>query len=318
MPKVSVIIPVYNTGRYLKRCLDSVCNQTLSDIEIICINDYSTDNSLEILNKYSLKDKRIKVIDFKKNKGASIARNSGIDEASGEYIGFVDSDDFVDLDFYEKLYRKAKETNADAIKGEMWEINDYSPTPICSASYDLNKFIEKNKAYFYFTFTTAIYKLEFLNKHEIRFPNNLCHLEDPYFTIKAAIYYNNIKIVNNAKYYYVITKDTREKKENDSNIINSISHASNLIIDLLNDANIEKKHYIIVSSFVLGEMLARVDNMELPDEIYNSLLYAIFNFLEKNKYKEYILSSYYDIKRKLFFQNRKNNNFRKLRTKNGF
>ena len=104
MAKISVIIPVYNTEKYLRRCLDSVCNQTLSDIEIICINDCSTDNSLEILREYSAKDERVKVIDFKKNKGAAVARNIGIDEAQGECLGFVDSDDFVDLDFSEKLY----------------------------------------------------------------------------------------------------------------------------------------------------------------------------------------------------------------------
>ena len=94
MPKVSVIIPVYNTEKYLKKCLDSVCNQTLSDIEIICIDDCSTDNSLNILKEYTLKDNRIKLIEFKENKGAAVARNTGIDEAKGEYIGFIDSDDY--------------------------------------------------------------------------------------------------------------------------------------------------------------------------------------------------------------------------------
>ena len=82
--------------------------QTLSDIEIICVNDCSTDNSFEILKEYASKDDRIKLIDFKENKGAAVARNTGIDEAKGEYIGFVDSDDFIDLDFYEKLYKEAR------------------------------------------------------------------------------------------------------------------------------------------------------------------------------------------------------------------
>ena len=130
MPKVSVIIPVYNTEKYLRRCFDSVVNQTLSDIEIICINDCSTDNSLEILQEYASKDKRIKLIDFKVNKGAAIARNIGIDAATGEYIGFVDSDDFVDLDFYEKLYKKAAETGADAVKGKLFLYDNEKKTDI--------------------------------------------------------------------------------------------------------------------------------------------------------------------------------------------
>ena len=107
--KVSIIVPVYNTAPYLERCLDSAINQTLKDIEIICINDASTDNSLEILNKYAKKDKRIKVVDLKRNRGLSNARNVGISVASGEFIGFLDSDDFIDLGWYENLYNQSKD-----------------------------------------------------------------------------------------------------------------------------------------------------------------------------------------------------------------
>lgn len=117
LPKVSVIIPVYNTEKYLKKCLDSVCNQTLQDIEIICINDCSQDNCLEILKAYALSDTRVRIIDFKENRGAGAARNAGIEAAQGEYIGFVDSDDFIDLDFYEKLYNSGTKTKANVVKG---------------------------------------------------------------------------------------------------------------------------------------------------------------------------------------------------------
>ena len=103
--KVSVIVPVYNCEKYLKKCLDSLVNQTLKDIEIICVNDGSTDNSGRILEEYT--DSRIKII-TKENGGLSSARNAGIAVAKGEYLGFVDSDDWVDLDFYEKLYNTAK------------------------------------------------------------------------------------------------------------------------------------------------------------------------------------------------------------------
>ena len=115
MPKVSVIIPVFNTEKYLRKCLNSVCNQTLKDIEIICVNDSSTDDSLEILKEYAAKDERIKLINFIENKGAAAARNAGIDIARGEYIGFVDCDDYIDLDFYEKLYSKAIELNFECV-----------------------------------------------------------------------------------------------------------------------------------------------------------------------------------------------------------
>lgn len=116
--KVSVIIPVYNTEEYLGNCLTSICTQTLEDLEIICINDASEDNSLNILNDFANKDKRIKVINFSLNKGAAQARNYGIEIAKGEFISFIDSDDYLETaDFYEKLYNKAIQTNADITKG---------------------------------------------------------------------------------------------------------------------------------------------------------------------------------------------------------
>lgn len=96
--KISVIVPVFNAEKYLKMCLNSLVSQTLKNIEIICIDDGSTDNSLAILDKFKSKDNRIKIIK-QKNYGVSMARNNGISEAQGEYIGFVDADDWVDKDF---------------------------------------------------------------------------------------------------------------------------------------------------------------------------------------------------------------------------
>lgn len=105
--KISVIVPVFNAEKYLKMCLNSLVSQTLKNIEIICIDDGSTDNSLAILDKFKSKDDRIKIIK-QKNYGVSMARNNGISEAQGEYIGFVDADDWVDKDFFEKLYNAAQ------------------------------------------------------------------------------------------------------------------------------------------------------------------------------------------------------------------
>ena len=94
MPKISVIVPVYNTADFLPKCLNSLCSQTLQDIEIICVNDGSEDNSLAVLKKFALKDKRIKIINSETNNGVSYARNKGLSSAKGEYISFMDSDDF--------------------------------------------------------------------------------------------------------------------------------------------------------------------------------------------------------------------------------
>lgn len=107
MYKVSIIIPIYNVEQYLAQCLDSVINQTYKNIEIICVNDCSLDNSFRILDEYSKNDKRIKIINRENNGGLSAARNTGLDNASGKYIYFLDSDDWIDLDYIEKMLNAA-------------------------------------------------------------------------------------------------------------------------------------------------------------------------------------------------------------------
>ena len=118
MPEISVIVPVYNVEKYLPRCLDSLTGQTFTDIEIICIDDGSPDNCGRILDGYAAKDSRIKVI-HQKNGGLSDARNSGLAVASGKYISFVDSDDFVNPEFLEKLHDAAEMNQADIAVGSI-------------------------------------------------------------------------------------------------------------------------------------------------------------------------------------------------------
>ncbi|MBR5296019.1 MAG: glycosyltransferase family 2 protein, partial [Clostridia bacterium] len=113
-PKVSIIVPVYNVEKYLERCLDSLRNQSLKEIEIILVDDSSPDACPALCDEAAEKDSRIKVI-HKANAGAGMARNSALEIATGEYIGFVDSDDFVDKDMYRVLYEKAKESESDLV-----------------------------------------------------------------------------------------------------------------------------------------------------------------------------------------------------------
>ena len=115
MAKISIVIPVYNVEKYLRECLDSVVNQTLDDIEIICVNDASTDNSLAILKEYSQRDSRIKIIDKDSNDGLGVTRNIGQKSAQGKYVLFLDSDDYIELDACEKLYAKIEKEKTDAV-----------------------------------------------------------------------------------------------------------------------------------------------------------------------------------------------------------
>ena len=119
MAKVSIIIPTYNVKPYLRECLDSVVGQTLKDIEILCVNDGSTDGSLEIIEEYARKDDRIIVISGS-NGGYGKAMNKGLHQATGEYIGIVEPDDYIALNMYEELYEKAKFYDADIVKADFY------------------------------------------------------------------------------------------------------------------------------------------------------------------------------------------------------
>ena len=122
MIKLSIIVPVYNSGEYISRCLDSLVNQTLDDIEIIVVNDGSTDNSLEILQEYV--SEKVKII-TQKNSGVAVARNTGLKNAKGKYIAYVDSDDWIELDMFEKMYNKAIENDFDIVMCDFWYIDSF-------------------------------------------------------------------------------------------------------------------------------------------------------------------------------------------------
>lgn len=197
MPKISVITPVYNAEKYLEKCLDSVTNQTLKDIEIICINDCSTDNSPKILQAYATKDNRIKIITPDNKCDVSKARNIGINSAIGKYVGFVDADDTIDLNFYEKLYKKAEDTGAEIVKGVFNIIAGRH-----SFKTDFNIKIKRNKTYFYAEFTTAIYKTSFLKNNNLYFNEKLSTWEDPLFSIMATKMCRHLELENSVCYNY--------------------------------------------------------------------------------------------------------------------
>ncbi len=201
MTKVSIIIPVYNVEQYLSKCLDSIRNQTLKDIEIICVDDCSTDGSPDILKQFQQLDERIKVIELDKNCGVSVARNIGMNQACGKYLGFVDADDFLDLNFFEKLYNKAEETNADMAVGRLVEI-DYSSISSSRTEVDLLK-TYKDKLYVSTDFKPAIYSSAFLAKNNIQFPPGVILCEDMLFLAKVLIAAAIVEAVQDIKYFYV-------------------------------------------------------------------------------------------------------------------
>lgn len=198
MTKISVIVPCYNVGKYIKRCLDSLTKQTLTDIEIICVDDKSTDNTVDVIKSYS--DKRIKLIQHKTNMGVGSARNDGFKIATGEYVSFIDPDDYVDLDFYEKLFDVARKYAPDIVKGTLMIENLANNTKTIS---ELNNMISQNIMFFCGEHTCAIYKRCFLMDNNIFYPEDVMTGQDVVFLSSIVLHTNKIQIVNSAYYHYV-------------------------------------------------------------------------------------------------------------------
>ena len=220
--KVSVVIPVYNTEQYLEPCVESLLNQTLKDIEFIFINDGSTDNSLKILESYAKKNKSIKIYTTE-NGGVGRARNLGIERAQGEYIGFVDSDDFVNKYYFAELYRLAKKHQADmAATPNVLLTGDQQGSFI--TGIDKARLVEDSRSIYAncggWAQWNKIYKKDFLIKHNIKSTTHRSKVEDAYFTTLALMNTDNIAIAPMAIYYYRIKiPKTKEPHRTDFNRI---------------------------------------------------------------------------------------------------
>ena len=206
--KVSVIVPVYNVYEYLSKCLDSLVNQTLKDIEIIVVNDGTKDDSESIIKKYLKKYKNIIYIK-KENGGQGSARNEGIKHATGEYIGYVDSDDYIELSMYEKLYNKAIEENADIVICGSYNITgDKKEIEIDKKIFNDNKdaFLGKPAVW------NKIYKKELITD-DIKFRSKVWY-EDLDFSIKVLSKAKNISFVDEPLYNYIVRQGSTMNNSN--------------------------------------------------------------------------------------------------------
>lgn len=237
--KVSIILPVYNVEPYLAKCLDSILNQTLKDIEVICVNDCSPDNSLQILESYAAKDERVKVINHEQNLKLAGARNTGLDAATGEYVCFLDSDDTIEPDFCEKLYKLAKDSNADIAKGAYKIISSVDGSiKFCSN----NNTINKNKYNFRFTLWTAIFKLDLLKKYNIKFV-----VDTIVFQMRAVHYADKIVTCDDAVYNYFRREDSNDSPVFSLEKWQSLNvRGGDLVLDFINSVDIEKENYVLL------------------------------------------------------------------------
>lgn len=333
MPKISVIVPCYNVENYVSKCLISLTKQTLKDIEIICIDDKSTDNTLQILRKFAKNDERIKVIALKKNHGAAYARNTGIKKAIGTYVGFVDPDDYIDLDFYENLYNATKEKDYDVVKGSFFyhDLLDNS----CKES-NMNDKININLIEFCGEHVSAIYKRKFLLDNNLFYPEELVNGEDSVFLSKIVVKYPKIITQNNTFYHYFYNRtgslDSR-----------SLSHAKTLGRIKMLDYKIEilsktqfltnsdkkvfiKSHILAPFNYALNKIFEKEEDKKLLFEwlvnarLPKNILQKNFgkrkvNFILKNNYNKFIAlnnyrkTSFKNLIKRFFISKHKKNNY---------
>lgn len=221
-PKLSIIVPIYNVEEYLENCIDSILDQTFKDFELILVNDGSPDNSLEICYRYQEKDERVKVID-KKNGGVSSARNAGIDIALGEYIAFIDPDDDIEINMYERLIEGAIKNNVDIVicgfkfidifnnKKISYEVDRYSNRIIKEKeirSDVLKSILELKNVYGYGVYScwNKVYKNDLFNDNKIRFDIEKHHGEDARLNLILLTKVKSIYFINQPLYNYYIRK----------------------------------------------------------------------------------------------------------------
>ena len=219
MPKVSIIVPVYNVEKYLSRCMDSLLNQTLKDIEIILVDDGSPDNCPAICDEYAKQDHRVKVV-HKKNGGLGYARNSGMEMASGEFLAFVDSDDFVDVTMYEKLLKCVEENKLDTCycrmqkyypSGKIIPMEELAENKIFEGRSEVDTFLLKmfggeeyeGKNLHAISVCKALYSTALIRKHNIKFLSEReMAAEDLFFNIDYLSRAEKVGWINELMYYY--------------------------------------------------------------------------------------------------------------------
>lgn len=247
MVGISVIIPVYNVEDYLSQCLDSICNQTFKDIEIICVNDGSTDNSLDILNEYAKSDRRIKIIN-QHNQGLAASRNHGLKEAKGDYVYFIDSDDYIELDALEKLHENIVTNSSDMVLFKFQKVDDYRNVHKRGVEFKIDK-IFGDIDYGNFTFTykgvkrhvmnsafsacLKLYRRDFIE--DISFPIGL-NFEDVPVHVKLMLEAESLSFVPEFLYNY---------RSNPDSILNSSANGFDIfkIIDMVEEYLKENGHY---------------------------------------------------------------------------
>lgn len=209
MAEFSIIVPVYNVEKEIRKCLDSIKNQTYGDFEVLCVDDCSKDSSMDIVREYAQKDNRFKILTHEHNRGVSAARNTGLDNASGEYTMFVDSDDWLETNALEIIKDNFDKSKSEVIVFNIYncypdgkkEINDttnFKKTQALLTENNLNTFIG--------VVWNRTYKTSLINDNHIRFPEGMI-IEDSDFTFKISMHLKSVFIIEDVLYNYLRNRE---------------------------------------------------------------------------------------------------------------
>ena len=284
-PKISVIVPIYNVEKYLEKCLGSIINQTYKNLEIICVNDGSTDNSLEILKKYSNQDSRIIIID-KKNGGLSSARNEGLKIATGEFIGFVDSDDYIESNTYEECILKFKEDiTIDMVCFSFKFVYENSEHIINSkivnspfeGKLDNNILIGKD---ILISVWSKLFRKAIVDKYNICFINGVLY-EDNFFT--------NAFLLSSEKSYFINKPLYNYRQRVDSITGRTRAYETGLAIDLLRNLDelffFSQQHSLSLNSKYLSMLFIKkyIEAIHIEKDLYErkKIDYFAYNLIDK-------------------------------------
>lgn len=284
--KISVIITTHNTEKYLLKCTDSIMNQTLSDIEIIIVDDASTDDTPKIASQLALRHKNINFLPLSASLGPGGARNKALQQATGEYISFIDSDDWIDLNYLELMYKKAQEVNADIATCSLMREYDYNTTnPIYKCKYDQTYVLSGEIAFrimtneynygikFLPSALNKIYRKTFLTDNSLTFPEHI-FFEDQPFSYSCTLAANKVVCVPHVVYHHYKRLGSIVQSFSKKNIDDMMT-AYQMIRNYLKINNVYEKF--------------RFNYYSSLEHFYNLIVRQIFEFIsDENTKKDYL------------------------------
>ena len=293
MYSVSCIVPVYNLENRVKKCVESLLLQTLKDIEIILVNDCSTDNSLAVLKKYADENYNVKVLNLPNNLRQGGARNRGLEIASGEYVVFIDGDDWIERDMLEQLYDYAKENDCDIVDSDYYQENGKGESSIKQSIKEELFPINSSKVLICNAgrIVTKIFRREFLIENNIKFIEKKKFEDNPYLPIVFA-YTIKVGKVNKPFYHYIYNQNSTSRRKNDITVFDRLDTSKFLLEEAkrrcIYNKFKEEYDYVFIQLFFINTLVTCITKFDILPIKHISKIYKELNILlpeyKKNSY----------------------------------